>query len=223
MSQDPDATIRAGRRSRLAFAWQMARGDRMAWVTSLINALFTHFFRGLLPIVYALAIDQVISRHELTLIPALALCFVMMLVANEGMFALGHVSWVYKVTDFDSKLRRRIFRRILSARSELLERRKTGDLAETVETDAQQITWYVDVLGIWIPDSFIGLVIALLFMGAISPLLALMAAIAAPLTALLSICWGCAGGASPMPIARGTAATRAGCSRSSAARPTSSR
>ena len=186
MSQDPDATIRAGHRSRLAFAWQMARGDRMAWVTSLINALFTHFFRGLLPIVYALAIDQVISRHELTLIPALALCFAMMLVANEGMFALGHVSWVYKVTDFDSKLRRRIFRRILSARSELLERSKTGDLAETVETDAQQITWYVDVLGIWIPDSFIGLVIALLFMGAISPLLALMAAIAAPLTALLS-------------------------------------
>ena len=193
MSQDPDATIRAGRRSRLAFAWQMARGDRMAWVTSLINALFTHFFRGLLPIVYALAIDQVISRHELTLIPALALCFVMMLVANEGMFALGHVSWVYKVTDFDSKLRRRIFRRILSARSELLERRKTGDLAETVETDAQQITWYVDVLGIWIPDSFIGLVIALLFMGAISPLLALMAAIAAPLTALLSHLMGLRG------------------------------
>ena len=161
--------------------------------TSLVNALFTHFFRGLLPIVYALVVDQVITRHELSLIPALALCFAMMLVANEGMFALGHVSWVYKVTDFDSKVRRRIFRRILSARSELLERRKTGDLAETVETDAQQITWYVDVFGIWIPDAFIGLVIALLFMGAISPLLALMAAIAAPLIALLSHLMGLRG------------------------------
>ena len=93
---------------------------------------------GCSPIVYAFAIEQVISRHELTLIPALALCFAMMLVANEGMFALGHVSWVYKVTDFDSKLRRRIFRRILSARSELLDRRKTGDLAETVASGAHR-------------------------------------------------------------------------------------
>ena len=107
MIPDPDATIGAGHRSRLAFAWQMARGDRMAWVTSFINALFTHFFRGLLPIVYALVVDQVISRHKLSLIPALALCFVMMLVANEGMYAIGHVSWVYKITDFDSKVRRR--------------------------------------------------------------------------------------------------------------------
>ena len=96
--------------------------------------------RGLLPIIYTLVVDQVISRHELSLIPALALCF-----------------------------------------------------AETVETDAQQIAWYVDVLGIWIPEAFIGLAIALLFMGAISPLLALMAAIAAPLTALISHLMGLRG------------------------------
>ena len=193
MSPDPDATGRAGQRSRLAFAWRMARGDRMAWGTSLVNALFTHFFRALLPIVYALVVDQVITHRDLSLVPALALCFAMMLAANEGLFAIGHVSWVYKVTDFDAKVRRRIFRRILSARSESLERRKTGDLAETVETDAQQITWYVDELGIWIPDAFIGLVIALLFMGAISPLLALLAAIAAPLTAFLSHLMGLRG------------------------------
>ena len=194
MNPDP-GTISAttGHRGRLAFAWRMARGDRMAWVTSLVNALFTHFFRALLPIVYALVVDQVITHRDLSLVPALALCFVMMLAANEGLFAIGHVSWVYKVTDFDSKVRRRIFRRILSARSESLERRKTGDLAETVENDAQLITWYVDVFGIWIPDAFIGLVIALLFMGAISPLLALMAAIAAPLTALLAHLMGLRG------------------------------
>ncbi len=186
MSSDLEPADRAEYRSRLAFAWWIARGDRMAWVTSLVNALFTHFFRALLPIVYALVVDQVMTHRDLSLVPALALCFAMMLGANEGLFAIGHVSWVYKVTDFDAKVRRRIFHRILSARSESLERRKTGDLAETVEADAQQITWYVDVFGIWIPDAFIGLVIALLFMGAISPLLALLAAIAAPLTAFLS-------------------------------------
>ena len=186
ISPDPGAAGRAEHGNRLAFAWRMARGDRMAWVTSLVNALFTHFFRALLPIVYALVVDQVITHRDLSLVPSLALCFAMMLAANEVLFAIGHVSWVYKVTDFDAKVRRRIFRRILSTRSELLERRKTGDLAETVESDAQQITWYVDVFGIWIPDAFIGLVIALLFMAAISPLLALLAAIAAPLTAVLA-------------------------------------
>ena len=180
---DPNG-VRHG--SRLAFAWEMARGDRMAWFATVINALFTHLFRALLPIIYALIVDEVIIRGELSLIPAIALCFGILLVANEGLFALGHVSWVYKITDFDSKIRRRLFGRILDARTELLERRRTGDLAETVETDANQITWYTDVFAVWIPDTLIALVVVLVFMAAINPIVALMAAVAAPLSAFVS-------------------------------------
>ena len=186
MSGDTSNPNGAHHRSRLAFAWEMARGDRTAWFTTVINALFTHLFRALLPIIYALIVDEVIVRGELSLVPAIALCFGILLVANEGLFAIGHVSWVYKITDFDSKVRRRLFSRILDAKTELLERRRTGDLAETVETDANQITWYVDVFAVWIPDALIALVIALIFMTAISPIVALMAAVAAPLSAFVS-------------------------------------
>ena len=163
----------------MAFAWRMARGDRVAWINSVINALFAQLFRGLLPIVYALIVDEVITRGELSLIPALALCLGILLAANEGLFAIGHVAWVYKITDFDSRVRRRLYRSILKAKTELLERRRTGDLAETVETDAQQLTWYVDVFGIWIPDRVIALAVVLMFMSAISPVVALMAVTAA--------------------------------------------
>ena len=186
MSGDTSNPNGAHHGSRLAFAWEMARGDRMAWFTTVINALFTHLFRALLPIIYALIVDEVIVRGELSLVPAIALCFGILLVANEGLFAIGHVSWVYKITDFDSKVRRRLFSRILDANTELLERRRTGDLAETVETDANQITWYVDVFAVWIPDALIALVIALIFMTAISPVVAFMASVAAPLSAFIS-------------------------------------
>ena len=120
------------------------------------------------------------------MIPALALCLGILLVANEGLFAIGHTSWLYKITDFDAKVRRRLFNSILGAKSELLERQRTGDLVETIETDATQITWYVDVVGVWMPDAIIGLVIALIFMGAISPVVALMAVVATPLAAFLA-------------------------------------
>lgn len=173
-------------RSRLAFAWGMARGDRAAWVATVINALFTHLFRGLLPVVYGLTIDEVIGRKDLSIVPALGLCFVILLIANEGLYAIGHVSWVYKITDFDSKIRRRILRSIMNAKASVLERRRSGDLAERIETDAQQITWYVDVFAVWIPDSLIALTIALLFMAAINPWIALMAAFSAPVAAYLA-------------------------------------
>lgn len=39
MSPEPKLTGRAEYRSRLAFAWRMARGDRMAWFIGLVIAL----------------------------------------------------------------------------------------------------------------------------------------------------------------------------------------
>ena len=129
----------------LRFVLRSIRPARVEFINSALARVLNTGFDVLLPLLFALVVDEVISRQRLTLLPGLALIFAIILVGTQFLFLVSLWCWASVRNEFNASLREQAFDHLLHVAAGALDRERTADLARTINTDAsamQEVTHF---------------------------------------------------------------------------------
>ena len=122
----------------LRFVLRSIRPARVEFINSALARVLNTGFDVLLPLLFALVVDEVISRQRLTLLPGLALIFAIILVGTQFLFLVSLWCWASVRNEFNASLREQAFDHLLHVAAGALDRERTADLARTINTDASR-------------------------------------------------------------------------------------
>ena len=172
--------------STIRFVLALIRPAAGAFLNMALTVVVFAAFDMLLPLLFALVVDEVISRHRVTLVPALALVLLILLIGLQLLYVLRQMCWADLRAEFTSSLRERLYEQCLFVTARTLDRERTGDLARTIDLDVSSVTSFMHFLISHTVTSFAMFVVAVALSAAIEPRAVLLMLVAIPAAMIAS-------------------------------------